>query len=90
MKLKPETAKRIAQAVQSFDYGTKTEFIREAIRDKLGELEKQKAWEKLFAMRGIMKGKSRFKTYDEWHEWRSGKGSEEFLERLEKELKNQK
>lgn len=90
LKLKPETSKRIALAVQAFDYGTKTEFIREAIRDKLDELEKQRFIDRLLALKGCMKGKSRFKNYEEWHEWRSGKGSEEFMELLEKELKDQK
>ena len=32
---------------------------------------KKKAWEALFKARGALKGKSKFKTYDEWHEWRS-------------------
>jgi len=87
LKLKPETAKRISRALLEFDYGTKTEFIREAIRDKLNELEKQKAWEKLFAMRGILKGKSKFKTDEEWHEWRSNEGSKELLEYFENKFK---
>ncbi len=91
LKLKPETSKRINEAVQSFDYGTKTEFIREAIRDKLGELEKQKEWKKLYELRGILKGKSGFKTYDEWHEWRSNEGSKELLKHFKEKFKsNQK
>lgn len=78
------------KAIKAFNYNTKTEFVREAIRDKLMQLyeerRKQKAWEKLFAMRGKFKGKSKFKTYDEWHDWRSNEGSRELLARLEKKF----
>lgn len=45
-----------------FDYSTKTEFIRDAIRTKLNLLKeeklKQKQWEKLFALKGAIKPKS--------------------------------
>lgn len=86
LKLESAMAKQIEKVMRGFNYATKTEFIREAIRDKLKQLEeerkKEKAWQALFAARGILKGKGKFKTYEEWHNWRSNVYSKQ----LEKEL----
>lgn len=43
---------------------------------------RKKAWQALFAARGALNGKSRFKSYDEWHDWRSN----EFSKQLEEEF----
>ncbi len=94
IKLEENIARQIGKGMRDFNYTTKTEFIRDAIRCRLKELEeeraKNKAWEALFAARGVLKGKSRFKTDEEWHKWRSGEGSRELTEYYDKKfgLKN--
>ena len=64
LKLDPSIARQVEKAMHAHHYSTKTEFIRDAIRCKLQNLEqekaKEKAWDALFAMRGALKGKSRF------------------------------
>ncbi|MFA4907768.1 MAG: ribbon-helix-helix domain-containing protein [archaeon] len=85
LKLEDGLAARIRKAQAEFNYSTKTEFIREAIRQRLGQLEeerkKERAWKALFAARGIFKGKGKAKTDEEWHKWRMENG-----EKLAKEL----
>lgn len=80
IRLDSSLSKQVERGMKDFNYSTKTEFIRDAIRKKLSELEeerkKEKAWQALFAARGILKGKERFKTDEEWHKWRSTEGSE--------------
>ncbi|MEW6295348.1 MAG: ribbon-helix-helix domain-containing protein [Candidatus Diapherotrites archaeon] len=69
IKLDAAFAKQIERDMREFNYTTKTEFIRESIRDKLKQLaaerEKKKAWEALFAVRGILKGKVPMRTREE-------------------------
>jgi len=89
LRLDPALARRIEKEMAASGYSTKTEFIREAIRDRLSELEeqskKEKAWQALFAARGVLKGKVKFKTDEEFYEWRKNEGS-----RLVKELYDEK
>lgn len=76
-KLETAMSKQIEKDLADFHYGTKTEFIREAIRDKLKENEEErrkKAWNALFAARGIFKGKGKTKTDEEWRQWRKENG----------------
>ena len=76
--------------MKEFHYSTKTDFVRDAIRTKLTLLDEQrakkKAWDALFAARGSLKGKGKFKTDEEFHKWRSGDGSKEMLEYYEKKF----
>lgn len=61
LKLEPEFLREIERIMKKNRYMTKTEFIRESVRDKIRELKKQetlKNVEKLF-------GSSRHKTSDE-------------------------
>ena len=92
MKLEEKVARQIEKRMGEFHYSTKTEFVREAIRDKLraleSEEERKKAFEKLLSMRGAFKGKGRFKTDEEFHEWRNKVG-DEYLKQLENKF-NQK
>ncbi|MFH1225235.1 MAG: ribbon-helix-helix domain-containing protein [Candidatus Diapherotrites archaeon] len=85
IKLESGIAKQIEKGMREFNYTTKTEFIRDAIRAKLkemdGERKKNKAWDALFAAKGIFKGKGRTRTDEEWHAWRK-----EYGEQLVKEL----
>ena len=61
LKLESGFAKQINQAIKRNNYSTKTEFIREAIREKIKRLEKEELLmriDKLF-------GSSKHKTTDE-------------------------
>ena len=51
-------------------YATKTEFIRESIRDKLTELEKKQALERLDKVYGAGKGRHRYPTKEEFQKAR--------------------
>lgn len=47
--------KKIEKTMKSHDYATKAEFIREAIRDKIKDLEKEKALARLEKVYGSSK-----------------------------------
>lgn len=85
IKLEENIARQIDRGMRDFNYTTKTEFIRDAIRCRLKELEEERAqkkgWEALFAARGIFKGKGKAKTDEEWYKWRM-----EYGEKLAEEL----
>lgn len=85
MKIDEKMAKLIERDMKYFNYSTKTELLREAIREKLKKLDaerrKEKAWDKLFASRGILKGKGKAKTDEEFYRLRK-----EFSDDLYKEM----
>ena len=87
IKLDDAFARRLERGMREFNYSTKTEFIRESIRDKLKTLseqrEKKKAWQALVAARGIFKGQGKAKTDEEFRKL-TEKAGEEFIELLEK------
>ncbi len=89
LKLEGPMARQIRRDMKDFRYATKTEFIRDAIRDKLKlneeERKKSGAWEALFAARGIFKGKGKAKTDEEFREL-TEKAGEEFIEMFEKKF----
>ncbi|MBI2448818.1 hypothetical protein HYV49_00800 [Candidatus Pacearchaeota archaeon] len=76
LKLEKNFLKDLERIIKNYRYSTKTEFIREAIRDKMDEIEKRgmlKNLEKVF-------GSSKHKTTDEdLH-----KAREKAFEKLEK------
>jgi Arc/MetJ-type ribon-helix-helix transcriptional regulator len=88
VKLEDAIARQIETDMKEFRYTTKTEFIRESIRDKLKandeERRKKKAWEALVAARGIFKGKGKTKTDEEWYQWRKENGDKFAKELAEK------
>ncbi|MFH1586243.1 MAG: ribbon-helix-helix domain-containing protein [Candidatus Diapherotrites archaeon] len=88
-KLESIIAKQIEKVMREFNYTTKTEFIRDAIRDKLRKLDeeraKNKAWDALFAARGILKGKLPVQTREEDLEFEK-KIDEEIREHYEKKF----
>jgi len=90
LKLEGSVARQLEKGIREFNYSTKTEFIRDAIRSKLKELnserEKERAWKALFAAKGAFKWAGKFKTDKEWHDWRSGPGSKELLDYFDKKL----
>ena len=87
IQLNTAIARQIERDMKEFNYSTKTEFIRESIRDKLKEhseeREKKKAWQALYAARGIFKGQGKAKTDEEFYKLREEAG-QEFIGILEK------
>lgn len=82
IKVEDDFAKEIEKAMHPY-YTTKTEFIREAIRDKVKQAKKQKFIEKLEKYRGIVKTQ----TSDEELERIREKLGEELIKEHEKKLK---
>jgi len=87
LRLDSALSRQIEKDMKEFKYSTKTEFIREAIRGKLKELNeekaKKKAWQALVAARGIFKGQGKAKTDEEFYRLREEAGKE-FMDILEK------
>ncbi len=86
-KLNKPVLKQIEKGIKEFHYSTKSDFLRDAVRTKLQLLEesraKKKAWDALFAAKGMFKGQGKAKTEEEWHKWRF-ENSEKFAKELEK------
>ena len=59
LKIKEEILGEVDRAINVHRYNTRTEFIREAIRDKLTELEKKDLMKKIALLKGSLKGQSR-------------------------------
>ncbi|MBU0627650.1 MAG: ribbon-helix-helix domain-containing protein [Nanoarchaeota archaeon] len=79
LKLEDTFLKDIEKSMKRNRYTTKTEFIREAIRDKIRDLEKEEALLRVRKLYGASKRKT---TDEELH-----KSGEKAFEELEKELK---
>ncbi|MBU0662706.1 MAG: ribbon-helix-helix domain-containing protein [Candidatus Diapherotrites archaeon] len=81
LKLEERVLKEVEKGMKEFHYSTRSDFLRDAIREKLAALDKKReekrGWEALFAAKGMFKGKGKFKTDEEFHAWRSGEGSGE-------------
>ena len=88
LRLDSALARQIEKDMKEFKYSTKTEFIRESIRDKLksNQSEREKrGWEALFAARGALKGKGKARTDEEWHKFRE-EASKELMEHYNKKF----
>ncbi|MBU0662325.1 MAG: ribbon-helix-helix domain-containing protein [Candidatus Diapherotrites archaeon] len=87
IKLESGIAKQIDKSMREFNYSTKTEFIRDAIRAKLRELneerKKKRAWDALFAAKGIFKGKGKFESDGDFYKWRKEYGAQRAKELAE-------
>ena len=59
VKLDTRILKNIDEKIKKFNYSTRTDFIREAIRSKISELEKDQALKKIAEFRGKFKGSSK-------------------------------
>jgi Arc/MetJ-type ribon-helix-helix transcriptional regulator len=59
LKMDNSLLKEIDSKLKKHRYSTRTEFIRDSIREKLTELEKQEAIKKLREFKGSLKGKAR-------------------------------
>ncbi len=58
IKIEDSLLKEIDEKLKKYRYSTRTEFVRDAIRDKLSELEKEDILKKVAKMRGISKHKT--------------------------------
>ncbi len=58
LKLDSEFLEDIEETMKKHRYSTKTEFIREAIRDKISDLEKEAAKKRALALYGASKRKT--------------------------------
>jgi len=89
IQLETSIARQIEKSLKEFNYSTKTEFIRESIRDKLKQLaeerEKKKGWQALYAARGIFKGKEPARTQKEEQEFEK-KVDQEIRDHYEKKF----
>ena len=92
LKLESPILKQIEKRMVEFNYSTKTEFIREAIRDKLQildkEAERKKAFNALYNARGVFKDKLKPMTDSEFRKLRT-KAGDDYLDESEKDF-NQK
>ena len=79
LKLEDEFLHDIEKTMKKHRYTTKTEFIREAIRDKMKDLEKEEALLRLEKAYGASKRKT---TDEQLH-----KAREEAFKELDRELK---
>jgi len=88
IRLEKPLSKKIDQSMSEFDYSTKTEFIRDAIRTKLALLKeeklKQKHWEKLLSLKGSVKPKT--DDPDHFLKWREAEGDKLFKEYYSKKF----
>jgi Arc/MetJ-type ribon-helix-helix transcriptional regulator len=58
LKLDEGMLKRIDKLVKENNYGTRTEFIRSSIREKMSQLEKEELLKQLMALKGSVKTKT--------------------------------
>ncbi|MBU1202227.1 MAG: hypothetical protein KJ583_00085 [Nanoarchaeota archaeon] len=65
LKMEESLLEDVDKSLKINRYSTRTEFIRDAIRSKLFELEKRKAIEELAKMKGSLKGKLKNLSKDE-------------------------
>jgi len=59
LKMEKELVKEIDSKLKENRYSTRTEFIRDAVRHKLSDIEKEIAIKKLEQYKGFLKGKAR-------------------------------
>lgn len=59
LKMEQKLLHEIDSKLKNNRYATRTEFIRDAIRSKLSELEKEEVIKKLAKFKGSLKGKSK-------------------------------
>lgn len=64
--------KKIDQSIIEHNFNSRTEFIREAVRDKLSNLTREQAIEKFLSLRGKLKGRTKLED-DEKIKWEVSK-----------------
>ena len=80
VKFQEHVLKNIDQSINRHHFNSRTEFIREAVRDKLTELEREAAFRQFLSLRG----KSRIKTTDTDNAHTRNQTSKEMMMALEK------
>ena len=83
IRFQEDILKRIDESIAEHNFNSRTEFIREAVRDKLANLTREQAIEKFLALRGTAKVKTRPED-DEKRKWEV---SEELFAELDKRFK---
>ncbi len=80
-RLDKTVSMKIEKEMKEFHYNTKSDFLRDAVRSKLNQLEedrkRKKAWNALYATKGIFKGKVPIRNKEE----------KEFEEKIDKEIR---
>jgi Arc/MetJ-type ribon-helix-helix transcriptional regulator len=61
LKLDEGMLERIDKLVKENNYGTRTEFIRSSIREKMSQLEKEELLKQLMALKGSVKTRTSMK-----------------------------
>ncbi|MBU1198678.1 MAG: ribbon-helix-helix domain-containing protein [Nanoarchaeota archaeon] len=80
VKFQENVLKKIDESIAFNNFNSRTEFIREAVRDKLSELTRDELIEKFLALRG----KAKIKTRPEDDRKRKLEASKEFFAELDK------
>jgi len=80
VKFQEDVLKRIDESIEIHNFNSRTEFIREAVRDKLANLSKDELMNEFLKY----KGKATIKTSDENNRKTKEKISKEFMKDLEK------
>ncbi|MBW2990555.1 ribbon-helix-helix domain-containing protein [Candidatus Woesearchaeota archaeon] len=83
IRFQEDILKKIDKTITEHNFNSRTEFIREAVRDKLSELNRDELIEKFLALRG----KAKIKTRPEDDEKRKWEFSKEFFAELDKRFK---
>ena len=83
IRFQEDILQKIDQSIIEHNFNSRTEFIREAVRDKLANLTREQAIEKFLALRG----KAGFKSKPEDDEKRKWEFSKEFGEILDKRFR---
>ncbi len=85
IKLDSSFSKKLTNAIKEFNYSTKTELIRESLREKLDALEKKRKlnteWDKFFALRGSIKNINK-KDFLKWREEQSEEFNKEYSKKF--------
>lgn len=80
MKFQEDVLDKLDKNIQKHNYNSRTEFIREAVRDKLASLSRDELIEQFMKLRGKFKGRTPLSE--------DRKIREEVSKELEKELDN--
>ena len=82
-KLNDDILRKVDQSLAFFNFSTRTEFIRDAIRDKIEQLEAEAFMRKLAHYKGSAKTKHADKEFRRIRD----KVSEQYMNELEKKFK---
>lgn len=82
-KLQGNVLKKIDRLLQSFNYNNRTEFIREAVREKLNAIETEIFMQKLAKLKGAAKVKVSAKEWEAGRKKAAEKLAQEFGVKLD-------